>query len=230
MKRFYKEVGLVENEGGYAITLDGKPIKTPAKASLTLPTRALAEAVRDEWAGQGETIDPSSMPMMQFASTAIDRVASRRVEIIEELVKFGDADLLCYRASGPVELVARQQAIWQPLLDWAVLQYGATLVVAEGLMPIDQPDAALDALRSGIERHPDHRLTAIMVAASLAGSLVIGLALAEGRLTAAEAYAASQLDESYQIEVWGQDHEAELRRAALKHEIEAAGRFLELIR
>jgi chaperone required for assembly of F1-ATPase len=230
MKRFYREVEIVEHEGGHGIALDDKLVRSPAKQPLILPTRPLAEAVRNEWAVQGADINPHAMPMMQFASTAVDRVAPRRADCVDELVKYGGSDLLCYRASHPAELVARQETLWQPLLDWATLTFGAELVVTRGLMPVEQPESALAALKAGVERHHDHALAAVLVTTGLAGSLVIGLALAEGRLSALEAYAISQLDETYQAEVWGLDSEAEARRAALKAEIEAAGRYLELVR
>jgi chaperone required for assembly of F1-ATPase len=230
MKRFYKtaEVAPAPQASGYVIRLDGKQLATPGKAALVLPTPALAEAIAEEWASQGEELKPAAMPLMRLAATATDRVAAARSEVIEELMRYAGTDLLCYRAEEPEPLVARQAVVWQPLLDWALARFGAELTTVCGLMPQPQPDAALAALRRPLQHLDAMQLTALLVATAAAGSLVIGLALLEGRLSAEEAFAASELDETYQIELWGEDAEATARRAALKEDLLAVERFLKL--
>lgn len=230
MKRFYREVKLIELPGGgFVVTLDDKTLRSPGKRELILSTEALGEAVREEWAQQGVEILPHDMPMMQLAATVIDRVAPQRDIIIDTLLKFGETDLLCYRASHPASLVTRQQQVWDPLILWARQRYDVELATTSGLMPIVQPQKSLMALRAGIAAHADPILAALMTAVGALGSLVIGLALVERQVDAAEAFAAGQLDETYQIEVWGRDDEAAERLDHLRAEVEAADRFLRLI-
>ncbi|CAA7624119.1 Chaperone required for the assembly of the mitochondrial F1-ATPase [Candidatus Terasakiella magnetica] len=228
IKRFYKQAGFIEADGAFLVQLDGKPIKTPGGRRLALPTRALAEAVTAEWEVQGEEIVPSRMPMTQLASTALDRVGPERAHITDQLMTYAGTDLLCYRAERPADLVARQSAGWQPILDWAALVLDAPLLTTTGLAALAQPDSALAALRHAIDHLGLWRLTGLQSAAAAMGSVVLGLALTEGRLTGAQAYELSQLDETYQIEQWGEDYEAADRRAALKADIEAAERLLQL--
>lgn len=229
IKRFYTSAGFAEAEGGFAVRLDGKPVKTPAGKALVVPTRALAEAVAAEWDAQDKEVKPHSMPLTQLASTALDRVGPERTAIIEQLMHYAGTDLLCYRADFPPDLVERQARSWQPLLDWARAELGADLAATEGVIAIDQPAAALAALRARLDSCDLWRLTAVQSAAAAAGSLVLALALEAGRLNAADAFALSQLDESYQIEQWGEDAEAAQRRAVLERDIEAAGRLLALV-
>jgi chaperone required for assembly of F1-ATPase len=230
MKRFYKDVAAVPAGDGYGVTLDGRPIKSPAKAAFTVPSRALAEAVAAEWAAQGGTIVPSSMPLMQLAATAIDKAAPNRAIIIDTIAPYGGSDLLCYRAEAPAALADRQHAVWQPLLDWVMTAHDAPLVVTAGIIHKAQPQASLAALRAVVEAQDDWRMTALHQVTSLTGSLVIGLAALAGRIDAEAAFEAAELDESFQIERWGEDAEAKARRAGVRAELQATIRFLELLK
>lgn len=231
LRRFYRKAEAVESEGGrYTIALDGRPVRTPAKRPFDLPTRALAEAIAAEWADQGEEVRPAAMPLMGFASTAIDRVAPDRERVIDETVAYGAADLLCYRADAPAELAERQHLAWQPLLDWCAARYQAWLQVTAGVMAVPQAEESLAALRAEVAGQDDFALTALHNLAVACGSLVLALAVAEGRIDAATAWSLSRLDEDWQAGIWGEDPEAARRAAALKAEIEATTRFLELSR
>jgi chaperone required for assembly of F1-ATPase len=228
MKRRYREVAVTAAADGFGLALDGKPVNTPAGAALVVRARALAAAVAAEWSAQGEQLRPDTMPLTQLTATALDRVAPARAAVIEQLLNYGETDLLCYRATEPPELVDRQVAMWQPLLDWAQLRFGAELAVIAGLMPQPQPVGALAALRAALAPFDALGLTGLLAAAGAAGSLVLALALQAGRLSADEAWALSQLDETFQIERWGEDAEAAARRAGLRADLVAAGRLLAL--
>lgn len=230
MKRLYKDAAAIAEGEGFGVVLDGKPLRTPAKLPLILPNLALAEAIAGEWQAQGETIDPYTMPMMRLATIAIDLVAPRRAEVVAELVNYAGTDLVCYRAEHPPELIARQHAIWQPLVDWATLRFDAPLTVTTGIVPVDQPPATLRAFAAALDAYAPPLLTALHAATTSCGSLVIGLALLEGRLDAAASFTAAQLDESFQIENWGEDAEQAERRAALRLDITAAAQFAGLVR
>jgi chaperone required for assembly of F1-ATPase len=230
MKRVYKTVEVAGADGGWEVRLDGRPLRTPGRAPMTLPRRALAEAVAAEWDAQSDEVRPDTMPMMQLASTAIDRIGKVRVEIVEAVARYAETDLLCYRAEAhQPDLQDRQTRVWQPLLDWAALRYDAQLAVSTGLMPVPQPKGACRALRAAVEALDDMRLAGLQNATAACGSLVVALALFEGRITAEEAYEASQLDETFQIEQWGEDAEATRRRAAIRQDIADTRRFLDLI-
>jgi len=235
MKRFYKEVAvsfvaLLEGEvGGWLVLLDGRAIKTPKRADLALPTRALAEAVAEEWRGQGEQVHPLAMPLTRLANSAIDRVRGREAEAVAKVLAYAN-DHLCYRAAMPADLVARQDAAWNPLLDWAAERFGARLVAGAGVAHIAQPEEALTALRGAVSAYDPFLLVGLHGAATVLASLVLALALAEGRLRAEDAFALSQLDERYQTERWGEDAEAAARTRALAAELSAAARFMELAR
>ena len=230
MRRFYRNVEVVPAGPGRAVALDGKPIKTPAKLALVVPTVTLAAAIAAEWEAQEAEVRPTEMPLTRLASTAIDRVAPQRTEVVQQIAGYAATDLVCYRAAHPPELAARQQAVWQPLLEWAVQRYDAPLEIAVGVIPIGQPDASLRAFAAAVARHDDWALAALHLATGACGSLVIALALAEGRVDAAAAFAASELDESFQIEAWGEDAEQALRRRGLFDDLAAAARFLALLR
>lgn len=229
IKRFYKAVAIAAQDGGVAVTLDGRAIRTPAGQPLRLPAAALAEAVAAEWQAQGDTVEPDTMPLMQLAATALDRVAAHRAAIIDELLRYAASDLLCYRAEEPADLVQRQQRVWQPLLDWAAERHGVVLCVTGGIMPVAQPEAALAALRRAMAPLDDWRLTALQAMTAATGSLLLGLALLDGRLDADHGFAAAQLDELYQAELWGDDLEAESRRSRLHADIAAAVRLVSLL-
>jgi chaperone required for assembly of F1-ATPase len=230
MKRFYQRADIVPAGGGYTVALDGKPIKTPAKRDLAVPTAALARAIAAEWNAQASDIRPAAMALTQIANTAIDRVSPQRAQVVRQIAEYAGTDLVCYRAIRPPELSARQQAVWQPLVDWAVLRYDAPLEITAGVIPIAQPAASLHALAAAVGEYDVFALAALLVATTACGSLVIALALVEGRLEADEAFAASQLDESFQIEAWGEDAEQTERRRTLANDIAAAAQFLALLR
>lgn len=228
IKRFYKQAAAAPAADGFAVELDGRTIRTPAKAPLVVPARALAEAVAAEWQGQGEAVDPQVMPLNNLVCTAIDVVAPHRRQIVEELADYGAHDLLCYWTDETGELLRRQQQLWQPLLDWAGQELQAPLQKTCGITPQDQAPQSLEALKLAVEEHSDLELTGLAAAVKAAGSLVIGLALSKGRIEAAEAAELSQLDELYQAERWGEDGEAAARRAGLRRDLESAARLLQL--
>jgi len=229
-KRFYKDAAVGACEGGYSVVLDRRPVKTPGGLPLVIPSAALAGAVAEEWRAQEETIRPHTMPLTQLAATAVDKVGPARRAVVDQLVSYGATDLLCYRAGEPADLVARQAASWQPLVDWAKETCGARLVVTAGVIPVDQPVSAIDALRTAVESFSDLELTAMAGIVQASGSLVVGLALVLGRIDGEAAFEISQLDESYQMERWGDDSEAVERRRRLRDDIRAAATFLALAR
>ena len=230
MKRFYKRTGIVPMAGGHGVTLDGRLVKTPGKRDLVVPSAALAAAIAAEWDAQQGEIRRETMPLTRLAGVTLDRGSIEREAVVQKAAGYAGTDLVCYRATRPPALVARQDAVWQPLIDWATERYDAPLVVTNGVIPASQPAASLAALAAVVAAHGDFALTALHAATTACGSLVIALALLEGRLDAAEAFAASQLDESSQIEAWGEDGEQAKRRAALASEIEAAAQFISLLR
>lgn len=230
MRRVYREVRVAPSGGGWSILLDARSLQTPARAALLLPRRALADAVAAEWDAQTENVVPATMPLMRLAATAIDRTAPQRAAVIDEIVGYAETDLVCYRADRPLELVARQGEAWQPLVDWITLRFDAPLLVTAGVVPKPQPAAAIGAIRAAVEPSDPFWLTALHSATTACGSVAIGLALAEQYLDAGRAWQLSQLDETFQIEQWGEDPEAALRRANLKRDIEATAHFMELLR
>jgi chaperone required for assembly of F1-ATPase len=197
---------------------------------VATPRRALAEAVAAEWDAQVPEIDPETMPLTRLVSTQLDRVTPAREALIDELMKYADADLLCYRAAHPAELKARQDAVWQPVLDWLAGYLDVSLTCAYGLMPHSQAEQSVSALRAAITALPDEQLTALQAAAAITNSLALSLALVHGRVTAAETFAAAALDESYQMEKWGEDELARNRRRAIERDLLAIGAYLRLVR
>lgn len=230
LRRFYRQATVTESADGFAIELDGKALRSPAKNALHLPSRALAEAICAEWAGQGEKIQPHSMPLMQLAATAIDRVAPDRARIVAEVASYAGTDLVCYRAEEPPALVARQTQLWDPLIDWLRRRYDVSLDVTSGIVAIPQPPATLQALTRVVEGYDDFALAALANLVSTSGSLVIALALADGEIVPEEAAHAAQIDELFQAERWGEDAEAVERRVAQIGDLVAAKRFLDLLR
>jgi chaperone required for assembly of F1-ATPase len=230
MKRFYSTAAVVQQADGYALTLDGKLARTPARNALAVPGRALADAICAEWRTQGEVMDIVSLRLTRLANTAIDRVNPRRDDVITEVVRYAETDLVCYRATEPAELVGRQNAGWSPLLDWLSRRYQVRLSTVNGVVPTSQPLAALARLRGAIAEHDAFTLTALHAVTAAAGSLVIGLALAEKIVSAEQAFDLSQIDETFQTEKWGEDAEASLRRTALRADILTAAQFMELCR
>jgi len=230
MKRFYKRAGVVPVAGGHGVTLDGRLVKTPGKQDLIVPCLALAAAMAAEWEGQQGGIRRETMPLTRLAGVTIDRSSTERAAVVRQVADYAGTDLVCYRASHPPSLAARQQAVWQPLIDWAGDRYEAPLRVTIGVIPTGQPTASLAAFAEAVDAHDDFALTALHAATAACGSLVIALALLGGHLDAGEAFAAAQLDESFQIEAWGEDKEQAERRAALAAEIAAAAQFTSLLR
>ena len=230
MKRFYKDVTTEQGPDGFHVLLDGKTVKTPARQTLLLPTAALAEAIEEEWRVQGEEIVPASMPMLRLANTAQDGVSATRAEVIAAILRFGEHDLICYRAESAPELLRRQREGWDPMLDWAAAELNAHLVVTEGIGHAPQPRAALAALERAVAAHDIYGLAALHVMSSITGSLVLGLALARGAINPAQAFHLSRLDEIFQAERWGVDREAQDRANALARELDVAANFLKLSR
>ena len=228
-RRFYREVTVQRGDDGWQIALDGKLLRSPVKAPLLLPSEALAQAIQAEWDGQAERIQPQSMPMMQLASTAVDRVTPNRAQIAADITAYAASDLICYRAEAPAELVRRQVEHWQALLDWASHRFDVSLRTTTGIMAIEQSAQSLAIFARVVDQLDPWRLTALANITATAGSLVIALALLEGRLTPEAAAAAAQLDELYQAERWGEDAEAATRRQGQAREIADAARFVTLL-
>jgi chaperone required for assembly of F1-ATPase len=226
VRRFYQTVEVAPADDGHHLLLDGRPLRTPAKRLLALPAARLAEALAGEWRAQGEVVQPQAMPLTRLASTAQDRMPALRAAAIEEVVGYAGTDLLCYRAAAPLDLVERQSRVWQPLLEWAASVYGARLTLTTSLLPVAQPDAAICGLRAAVENLADWPLVGLHAVTTALGSLVLGLALARGRIDAEQALAASLLDELYEIERWGRDAETERRHQALRRDVEASELYL----
>ena len=222
MKRFYKENYMATTERGFAVLLDGKPVKTPARNALLLPTERLAAAIAAEWQAQGEAIIATTMPLLRLANTVLDGVTVNREDVITAILRFGENDLLCYRAHHPPELAKRQCESWDPLLDWARQRWSAHMNCAAGVGHVDQSPDTLGALREALSNHDAFTLAGLHVVASITGSLVLGLAVVEGYIPGAYAFELSRIDETYQAEKWGTDAEAAKRATALAHELDKA--------
>ena len=229
-RRFYEQAGIVEIGGGYALALDGRPARTPAKAPLMVASERLARAMAAEWDSQTDVIDPSSMPVTRLVNTALDGVSHRMDEVAEETARYAGSDLLCYRSDDPERLVARQAQMWDPVLAWTREELGAHFVLSEGIVFADQPEPALAAVRRAVEAFDDPlRLAALATMTSLMGSVLLALAVAHGRLLPEQAWAAAHVDEDFQREVWGRDDEAEWRRARRWADMRAACDVLSLV-
>jgi chaperone required for assembly of F1-ATPase len=229
-KRFYKTVALKDEGGkGAALLLDNKPVRTPGKAPLVLPARALAEAVADEWRAQGERIDPTTMPLTRLANSAIDGVTGREQAVIDDIMSHAASDLLCYRALAPQGLVEAQAKHWDPLLAWAREGLGAPLMLGEGVVHVAQPQASLDRLKEALAGRDAFSLAALHVMTPLTGSALLAIAVALGRLSPEQAWAAAHVDEDWQISQWGEDAEAALRRQTHWRDFAAAAGMLSLL-
>lgn len=228
-KRFYKEAGVEERDGLFHLTLDGRLAKTPSKQALAVPSRALAEALAREWDGQEVEINPATMPITRIVNSAIDGVAARQAEVVDDLARYAGSDLIFYRVSEPARLVQSQDTAWNPILDWAKDHHGARFTLAEGVMHVTQPDEAVAAIRAAIERVGSPvALAAIHVMTTLSGSVLIALAHAMGPLDADQAWAAAHVDELYQESVWGEDEEAMERRRRREADFRAASEVYRL--
>jgi chaperone required for assembly of F1-ATPase len=222
MKRFYKDVSVGPAQNGFAVLLDGRPVLTPGRNMLVLPTERLAGAIAREWQAQDPDIIATTMPLLRLANTVVDGVAVSRAVVIDAILRFGENDLICYRAHQPPELAARQREGWDPLLTWVRQRHGAQMRTAEGLTHVDQTPDALLALRQALEEEGPFTLGALHVIASITGSVVLALAVAAGVITGADAFALSRIDETYQAEKWGEDAEAAKRAIALALELDKA--------
>ncbi|MEJ0063500.1 MAG: ATP12 family protein [Alphaproteobacteria bacterium] len=229
MRRFWKIASVIPLPEGYGIALDGKVLKTPIGHDYLCPTETLAQAIAGEWNAVAGKIVPRSMPMTQFAATSLDITAAQRPVIIDQVAAYAETDMLCYRAVEPPALVERQHEIWQPYLDWAAVQFGASLKTATGIGHVPQDTSAVGALRQAIEALDDFRLTALQNAASATGSLILGFALTQHWRGVEDIFAAAELDADYQAEKWGGDDETRARQEAVKAELSAIARFAGLI-
>lgn len=222
-KRFYEQVTVEPIDDAYAIHLDGRPVKTPAKQLLAVPTEKLAAILQAEWAAQAETINPATMPVTRLVNTAIDGIASDPQAVFEDILRFSTSDMLCYRAEDPVELVARQAERWDPVLDWAANSLGARFILIEGIMPQEQPKEAISALSVALRPYDSPlELAALHTVTTLTGSALLAVAFAHGFITADEAWQLAHVDEDWTNEHWGVDAEAELRRNKRQEELQAA--------
>ena len=229
-KRFWKEVTLGPHEAGaYAILLDGRVARTPARQILAFQDQALAELLRQEWADVGAVIDPAQMPLTRLVNSGLDGVSQQMEAVQLDAARYAASDLLCYRAEHPEKLVLRQRASWDPLLDWLDKRYGARLVTGAGVMYVPQsPEAVLHLQQAVMAIAKPLPLTALHALTTLTGSLVLALALAEHHCSLAEIWALAHLDEDFQMEIWGQDEEALARRAQRFREAQAAASLLSL--
>lgn len=228
MRRFYAEVDVREAQGGWVVTLDGRPVRTPRKRELAAPEPEFAAAIAEEWREQGDEVRPERMPLTRLANAALDLLPERRGAAVDTITAYAATDLVCYRAGEPQELVLRQNAMWQPLLDWLAEAHGARLVATAGIVPVAQPPAAIARLREVVESEGDWPLVGLHAACTAIGSIVIGLALRALRIDSEAAFQAGLLDELFEIERWGLDDEHRCRHAALRSELRAAERFMSL--
>ncbi len=208
MKRFWQNATAEQVDAGFAIHLDGRSVKTPAKAMLIVPNKAMADAIAVEWAEQVEEVNPEVMPFTRAANAAIDKVTHQFDEVAALIAAYGESDLLCYRANGPQELVDRQSQAWDPILDWAKDTMNVELAIGQGVMHVAQSDEAISKLNARVNKLTPFQLTAFHDLVSLTGSLVLGLAITDERINAQTAWDLSRIDESWQAEQWGQDEEA----------------------
>ncbi|MBA5777944.1 ATPase [Stappia sp. F7233] len=225
-KRFYEKVSVEERDGGHAILLDGRPVRTPARRVLALPGARLAQAVAGEWERQEKVIDPATMPLTRIANSALDGVADRLKDVADTIAEYAGSDLLCYRADSPEKLVGRQNAAWDPVLAWAETRLGRPFSLACGLMPVAQDAALLAAFRAALDERGPLEIAALHTVTTLTGSAVLALALGEGAFEAEAVWSAAHVDEDWNIEQWGEDAEAAARRAARHAEFAAAALIL----
>jgi Chaperone required for the assembly of the mitochondrial F1-ATPase len=229
MKRFWKDVSVTRDEAGWGVSLDGRPVRTPARAMLAVPTERLANVIADEWRGVGETFDPRAMPLTGLANAAIDRVSPERQAFAAGLAKYAQADLACYRAEGPRGLVERQEQSWDELLGWARRRYDVDFRVTNGLMHVAQPEATVDRLAHAVASLEPFRLAGLSPLVTVGGSLIAALAVLEKALSAERAWDAVSIDERWQLEQWGTDADAEKALENRRGDFFAAARFLDLI-
>ena len=228
-KRFYKDVAVTEEGARASLRLDGRPVRTPGKALLSLPNKALAEAIAEEWRAQGDHIDPRTMPLTKLANSAIDGIEGRAGAVVDDIMGYAGADLLCYRVSDPQGLVAEQAKHWDPVIAWAKDALNAPLTLADGIVHATQADAPMAEIKKRLEGFDAFALAALHVMTSLTGSALLALAVVRKRLTPDEAWAAAHVDEDWQVGKWGEDAEAKERREARRRDFDAAARTLALV-
>jgi chaperone required for assembly of F1-ATPase len=226
VRRFYAAASPAEQDGAHVVRLDQRTLRTPSGKSLHLPSRALAELVAGEWDVQGEFIAPSSMPITRFAFAAIDLIPQKRDEVAGDLAKYVETDLVAHRAEAPVELVARQAEVWNPIVAWAERRFGVSIPIVTGVLPASAPAQNREALLREMNRLNDFRALGLAQAATLAGSILIGFAFLEGELDAEKAFAAAALDDLWSQETWGEDAEAGARLDRQRAEWAALQRFV----
>jgi chaperone required for assembly of F1-ATPase len=229
MKRFWKAADVVERDGGWGVELDGKPLRTPARDPLTVPTKALADAVAGEWNGVEEKIDPRGLPLTGLANAAIDRVAPDKQTFADVLARYAEADLACYRAEGPAGLVERQAKHWDPLLGWGQRRFDVDFKTINGIVHVAQPQATVDRLAHAISTLDPFRLAGLLPLVTIGGSLLAALGVLEGAFTPEQAWEAVSVDDRWQLEQWGSDAEAEAALASRRWDFLAAARYLELL-
>lgn len=229
MKRFYTQATVSPEPGGIAILLDDRPVRTPARAPLRVPTEELALAIADEWNEQEEKIEPRLMPLTGLANAAIDRVAPDPTAFARTLAEYGESDLLCYRAEGPEPLVERQQRVWDPLLGWARTRFGVEFETVTGIIHRAQPALTVEQLGRAAAARSPFQLAGLAPLVTIAGSLIIALALAEGAIGLESAWEAATLDEAWQAEQWGADPLAAAALENRRRDFEGAYRFLTLL-
>ncbi len=228
-KVFWSNVELGQGETGYKVMLDGRDLKTPAKSTLQVPTKAMAEEIAAEWRSLKDKVDPGKLPLTKLANAAIDKVAVQSEPIIGMLAEYATTDLLCYRATSPKGLADRQEQIWQPLLDWFEDTHNVQLEVGSGVMPIRQPTQVLTSCTALLNRYSEFELAAIYDLITLTGSFVIGIATADKKITVSEAWLASRIDEDWQISEWGADEDASILAATREKAFERAAFVLGLL-
>lgn len=229
MKRFWKDVTVEREDGGWGIKLDGRPVKTPARVALAVPTQALAAAIAEEWRSVGERIDPRATPLTGLANAAIDRVAPQRQAFADGLARYAEADLACYRAEGPTGLITRQEESWDRLLAWGRRRFDVDFATTTGLTHVTQPAATVERLAHEVSALDAFRLAALSPLVTIGGSLVGALAVLEKAMTAEQVWDAVSLDDQWQLERWGSDADAEAALENRKRDFLAAARFLELL-
>lgn len=227
-KRFWAEARAIAQPEGYAVHLDGRPVRTPARTPMLLPNLVLAEAVAAEWAAQQGEVDPLSMPLTRAANSAIDTIGPNRAAVVDLIAAYGASDLLCYRAEGPAELVALQAEGWDPLLDWAAATLAAPLRVTAGIIAVEQPVESLSRLAEALHRRSDFELAALHDLVALSGSLILGLAVGSGHLAPEPAWGLSRIDEDFQARQWGVDDEAAAMAERKRMDFIAAARLMRL--
>lgn len=229
VKRFWRGASVVEQGEAFAVELDGRPVKTPARVPLAVPTRALADAIAAEWDAQGDTVNPRAMTLTGLANAAIDHAAPDPTMFAAGLAKFGESDLLYYCAEHPRRLAERQASAWDPLLDWARRRFNVDFALGSGVMPVAQPQATVRALALAVAAYDPFRLAALSPLVTVGGSLIAALAVAEGAIAPDAAWDAVTIDEHFQLEEWGSDGEAEKALAARHEDFDAGARLLGLL-